>query len=276
MGRSGRRGRLRAAIAAAALGTVSLTGGCDGHFADPRDVDPADVEALERAAENGSPDQGSPDQAAPRGDAAQAAAAADDPPPEGFELLAPAAEAGDHPLSRLWGPDAFAVLDDGEPVVEWANRDELWNEVVAGVAADCRAAGPAIEEPAFDGPEPLDAAVDAYWNNRSTSGRGTLVSVMCAYVDADRGPVERYVARLVATDPDTRVGRVVARSPAFEFVLADYDEIAGLVADRDETLAQWAREQDRVDADPVAPAEGAGLDAASDGGNPPAGETGDR
>lgn len=250
---------------AAMLALVLLTpavAGCEAVFTDPRGVDAERAEALEQAA-YASPGAGARMTADAR--VASEAGVQQDPPggvpPGGFELLRPAARAGDHPLSPLWGLGAFAIFDDGQVAFEWSNRDQLWNDLVVPVGRSCRDAGPPIREPMFDGPEPLVAAVDPYWNNRSTSGRGTLVSVMCAYVDAQRGPVERYEAFLVATDPDTGRGRVVARGGSWELAARDYDAVAGLVRDRDRALAAWVRQQDRVEADPIATAADRGVDA---------------
>lgn len=247
-------------VTAAALALVMLTpavAGCEAVFTDPRGVDAERAEALEQAA-YASPGAG----ARMAADARVAAEAGVPPEPSGgFELLRPAADAGDHPLSDLWGLGAFAILDDGQVAFEWSNRDQLWNDIAVPVGRSCRDAGPPIREPMFDSPEPLQAAVDPYWNNRSTSGRGTLVSVMCAYVDAQRGPVERYEAFLVATDPDTGRGRVVARGGSWELAARDYDTVAELVGDRDRAMAAWVRQQGRVEADPIAAAAGRGVDA---------------
>lgn len=259
--------RWRGTAAAVAAGLLIAATGCDASFRDPRDIDPAQAEAIERAAQAAPGDRDEPEEPASEGTAGAEGRAEDRA--EGFTLLRPADEAERHPLSHLWGPEAFAILDGGNTVAEWSNADELWDEVVDGAASACREAGPPIDEPAFDDPEPLDAAVDPYWNNRSTSGRGTLVSVMCAYVDSERGPVERYEAHLIATDPETLEGRVVASSPSWEFPVDDYDRVAELVVERDAALAEWARGQERVDNDPVSRAEGVGLDAGSDGDGPP-------
>lgn len=248
--------------AVAAMAALTLAAGCATGVEDPRGVDTGRAEALERAArtEPGDAADGDPaDDAVTRERGAGEDRGADR---DAFALLRPAAEARDHPLSEYWGLDRFAVLDNGETEFEWANRDQLWNDIVVPVGDACREAGPPIDQPLFGEPEPLRAAVDAYWNNRSTSGRGTLVMVMCAYVDEERGPVERYRAHLVATDPETGNGRVVARSDPWEHAAEDYDRLADLVRDRDAKMAEWARQQDRVASDPVSPAEGYGLDAA--------------
>lgn len=244
---------------AAVMAALTVAAGCGTGVEDPRDIDVDEAEALERAAHRGGGDDGPADDEVTRD---RGAGEDRGEPTDAFALLRPAEEAGDHPLSEYWGLDRFAVLDNGEAVFEWANRDELWNEIVVPVGDACREAGPPIDQPLFGEPEPLRAAVDSYWNNRSTSGRGTLVAVMCAYVDDERGPVERYQAHLVATDPDTGTGRVVARSEPWEFPVEDYDELGELVRDRDAAMAEWARQQDRVAADPMSPAEGYGLDAA--------------
>jgi hypothetical protein len=243
---------------AALVVALALATGCAPTVEDPRGMDPEDAEALERAAHTADAD--------PEPDTAVAAdgegEAAGGPPTERFELLRPAEEAAEHPLSDLWGPGTFGILDGGEIVFEWANRDALWNAIVVPAGEACREAGPPIEEPLFDEPEPLEAAVDPYWNNRSTSGRGTLVSVMCAYRDPERGPVERYEAHLVATDTETGKGRVVASGGPWEFAVAEYEHVAHLVRDRDRRMADWARQQERVAADPIRPASDYGLDAA--------------
>lgn len=249
--------------AVAAMAALTLVAGCASGVEDPRDVDVDEAEALERAARSDpgdAPEDASADAAVTRD---RGAGEDRGEPRDAFALLRPAAEASDHPLSEYWGLDRFAVLDNGEVVFEWANRDQLWNDIVVPVGDACREAGAPIDQPLFGEPEPLRAAVDAYWNNRSTSGRGTLVMVMCAYVDEDRGPVERYRAHLVATDPDTGNGRVVARSDPWEHAAADYDRLVDLVRDRDAKMAEWARQQERVASDPVSPAEGYGLDAAA-------------
>lgn len=248
--------------AVAAMAALTLTAGCATGVEDPRDVDVDRAEALERAARTDpgdAADDDPADEAVTRDRGAGEDRGADR---DAFALLRPAAEVRDHPLSAYWGLDRFAVLDNGETEFEWANRDQLWNDIVVPVGDACREAGPPIDQPLFGEPEPLRAAVDAYWNNRSTSGRGTLVMVMCAYVDEERGPVERYRAYLVATDPETGNGRVVARSEPWEHAAEDYDRLADLVRDRDAKMAEWARQQDRVASDPVSPAEGYGLDAA--------------
>lgn len=250
---------MRALVATVALAAALVTG-CTAAIEDPRGMDPAEAESLERAAHTADADA-DPDAAA-AADPEGAGAGDAEPAREGFGLLRPAEEVAEHPLSDLWGPGAFGILDGGEVVFEWANRDALWNEIAVPAGEACREAGPPIDEPLFDEPEPLEAAVDPYWNNRSTSGRGTLVSVMCAYVHEDRGPVERYEAHLVATDSDTGEGRVVASSDAWHLTVGDFDHVADLVRERDRRMAEWARQQDRVDADPVQPAEGYGLDAA--------------
>lgn len=245
----------------AAMAALTLATGCGTAVEDPRDISVAEAEALERAAHGATDDGGADDEVArDRGAAAERSQASD--ASDAFALLRPAAEAGDHPLSDYWGLDRFAVLDNGKAVFEWANRDELWDEVVVPVGDACGDAGSPIDEPLFDEAEPLRAAVDSYWNNRSTSGRGTLVSVMCAYVDDERGPVERYQAHLIATDPDTGEGRLAARSDPWEFAVQDYERLAELVNARDAAMAEWARQQDRVDVDVMSPAEGYGLDAA--------------
>lgn len=243
--------------AVAAMAALTLIAGCGTAVEDPRDISSEEAQALERAAHTGKGDGADAGVTRDRGAGADRGEARD-----AFALLRPAAEASDHPLSEYWGLDRFAILDNGEAVFEWANRDELWNEIVVPVGEACRQAGPPIDEPLFDAPEPLRAAVDAYWNNRSTSGRGTLVTVMCAYVDDERGPVERYQAHLVATDPDTGKGRLVARSEPWEFAAREYDSLGELVDDRDAAMAEWARQQNRVDVDPMSPAQGYGLDAA--------------
>lgn len=247
----------------AAMAALTLAAGCGTAVEDPRDVSVAEAEALERAARRGPGEDGGTEVARDRGDAAERSEASDaSDASDAFALLRPADEAVDHPLSEYWGLDRFAVLDNGDAVFEWANRDELWDEVVVPVGDACRDAGPPIDEPLFDEAEPLRAAVDSYWNNRSTGGRGTLVSVMCAYVDDERGPVERYQAHLIATDPGTGEGRLVARSEPREFPVQDYERLAELVNARDAAMAEWARQQDRVDVNVMSPAEGYGLDAA--------------
>lgn len=262
-------GRSVTLIAAAMVLLALAASGCETTFTDPRGIDAQQAEDLERAAYAsgaGEPDEGrdgrtrvATETRDPRatGDASEDGAGGRG----GFELLRPAAQAGDHPLSSLWGLGAFAIFDDGQVAFEWSNRDQLWNEVVSPVGETCRQAGPPIREPLFDGPEPLEAAVDPYWNNRSTSGRGTLISVMCAYVDQQRGPVERYEAFLVATDPDTGRGRVVAQSQPWTLAAADYDGVGELVEDRDRAMAAWVREQGRVERDPIPPAADRGVDA---------------
>lgn len=246
------------AIAAATVLLATALAGCEATFTDPRGIDVEEVEALERAAYTGDGDGARTAAQPEEGRGAQGTGTRRG---AGFDLLRPAPQVVDHPLSDLWGLGAFAIFDRGEVAFEWSNRDELWNEIVIPVSESCRQAGPPIQEPLFDGPEPLQAAVDPYWNNRSTSGRGTLVSVMCAYRDAQRGPVERYEAVLVATDPDTGRGRVVARSRAWTLAASAYEDVGELVADRDRAIAGWVREQDRVEADPIEAATDRGVDA---------------
>lgn len=234
-------GRVAAAAAAVALATLT---GCAPLVDDPRAA-PSEAEAIERAAY-------APGTSEREGEEGEA--------PHVYGLLTEASAAADHPDGDLWGPSRLAIYDDGDVAAEWDNRDELWNAIIAGVADACRQEGSPLTEPIFDDPEPLHAAVDAYWNNRSTGGRGTLVWVMCSYRDPERGPLERYEARLIATDPDTLEGQVAAESPAWRLPAADFDGMAELVRARDEKLAEWVREQPEVPADPVDASDDDGMD----------------
>jgi hypothetical protein len=253
-------GRSVTSIAVATVLATALVTGCTNVVTDPRGIDAERAKTLERAAYAGEQGAGAAGDARVA-DQADGGREPGGKRPAGFDLLRPAAQARTHPLSDLWGPGAFAIFDDGKAVFEWRNRDQLWNEIVVPVGESCRRAGAPIRQPLFDGPEPLAAAVDPYWNHRSTSGRGTLISVMCAYVDEDKGPMERYEAVLVATDPSTQHGRVVARSQPWTLAAADYATVGDLVAARDRAMAAWVREQGRVEADPIAPSPDRGVDA---------------
>jgi hypothetical protein len=129
--------------------------------------------------------------------------------------FAEAERAQQYRFAQKAGYEAFAPFGAEGKLFEWANKRQLWNQIVPDIRDEALKLGPPIEEPMWDAENVVPTGIAMRWNDKDTERRGQFVELHLRYKGKDGAPVERVYAALIVTD-ERRRGEVVAKMPPYE------------------------------------------------------------
>jgi hypothetical protein len=168
-----------------------------------------------------------------------------------FEALAEAERAKAYDDARPefdYGWNAFAVVEDGEVVHEWDNKEELWNEVVPPIRDELLLLGEPYEEAMWDEGQPLVTNVFPRWSDETTGGRGQYIEIQARY-ETDSGQPTQWIGGLLIETTVSGGGRLASRMTPLELARSQAEGYRHSREIIENAAWDWVQEQNPSRAD---------------------------